>query len=242
MKTDNVRGELVIAGEALPFVMRKSKKARHILLHVHVSGEIEVVVPWRASYRQAQAFIEQKKDWIAESLSKHHKNRALIPKKKLVSGEKLQCFGREYTLVIQKEVARKRAKVSVEGFFLMVQVGTVSQVRPALVSWYKKQALQWFTEQVTKYAAQVKSPVSRIRVVDTKTQWGSCAHYSKVISLGWRLALAPPEVAEYVVVHEVAHLQVPNHSPRFWEVVRSLDSLYLKHKLWLKTYGYTLVF
>src|SRR5438105_1697574 len=80
----------------------------------------------------------------------------------------------------------------------------------------------------------------RIRVAGQRTRWGSCSP-SGTLSFNWRLALAPPEVLDYVVVHEVCHLPEPSHGPRFWALVERLRPGYREPKQWLADHGHALL-
>jgi predicted metal-dependent hydrolase len=76
----------------------------------------------------------------------------------------------------------------------------------------------------------------RIRIADQRTLWGSCSA-SGTLSFNWRLVLAPFEVLDYVVVHELSHLRVPNHSPRFWTLVERHRPQWRDQRHWLREYG-----
>ena len=76
----------------------------------------------------------------------------------------------------------------------------------------------------------------RVQIRDQRTRWGSCSSRG-TLSFNWRLALAPLEVLDYVVVHELCHLRVPNHSPRFWQLVASRRPDWRRHRDWLTVNG-----
>ena len=80
----------------------------------------------------------------------------------------------------------------------------------------------------------------RVVVRDQRTRWGSCSSRG-TLSFNWRLALAPPDVLDYVVVHELCHLREPNHSPRFWRLVEDARPEYARHERWLKDHGWELL-
>jgi predicted metal-dependent hydrolase len=76
----------------------------------------------------------------------------------------------------------------------------------------------------------------RIRIADQRTRWGSCSP-TGTLSFNWRLVLAPPEVLDYVVVHELCHLRVPNHSRRFWDLVGERRPGWREQRGWLREHG-----
>ncbi len=89
---------------------------------------------------------------------------------------------------------------------------------------------------VDEQAERIGVQVRRIRIGDQRTLWGSCSP-SGTLSFNWRLVLAPLDVLEYVVVHELCHLRVPNHSPRFWTLVERHRPRWREERRWLRDYG-----
>jgi hypothetical protein len=96
------------------------------------------------------------------------------------------------------------------------------------------------TEVAEREAARLRVTYARIAVRDQRTRWGSCSSRG-TLSFSWRLVLAPPEVLEYVVVHELCHLREPNHSPRFWALLESVRPGFRAEKEWLARHGWELL-
>ena len=90
--------------------------------------------------------------------------------------------------------------------------------------------------QIRPEAAAFQDTLKKIRIGDAATRWGSCSS-AKILRYNWRLIFAPPELVEYVVAHEVAHLVEMNHAPRFWDVVHQLVGDHRPHRAWLKQNG-----
>ena len=105
---------------------------------------------------------------------------------------------------------------------------------------YREAAKRYLDERVAYYTDITGSYYAGIRIADQKTRWGSCSS-NKTLSFSWRLMLAPPRIADYVVIHEVCHLRHMNHSKEFWNMVESLDPDYKEHRRWLKENGNTLI-
>ncbi|MCI8326771.1 MAG: M48 family metallopeptidase [Lachnospiraceae bacterium] len=101
------------------------------------------------------------------------------------------------------------------------------------ISEYRKRARLRFTETVRNYESQLGVSVNKIYVKDQKTRWGSCSNKGN-INLNWRLILAPQEVMEYVIIHELCHLKEMNHSKNFWKLVEDACPDYRERKQWLK--------
>ena len=103
-------------------------------------------------------------------------------------------------------------------------------------AWYKQQARRLMEERVKWYASRFGLKYSAVRISSARTRWGSCSSRGS-LSFTWRLVIAPLEVIDYVVAHELAHLRVKNHSPAFWREVESILPDYKARQKWLKTNG-----
>jgi predicted metal-dependent hydrolase len=238
MRTSERTFVLVLSRNRYFYTLRRSRRARHILIHVSAEGTIEVVVPRGRTFSEAHAFVRDRKQWIVKTLQRYRSRGST--KKRLVSGACVPVLDRRYTLRVKCQVGRRRSFVRCGQECIEVRVGSRRQVREALRVWYRRRALARFSRWAHYYAALLGVSVQRVVVSDFKTQWGSCVVESARLAFNWRLLLAPGAVARYVVAHEVAHLLHGNHSPRFWAVVAQLDPCFDKHRRWLRTAGHTL--
>lgn len=233
---------LVNIGERLyPYTLRRSRKAKHILLHVDIDKGIEVVLPWRGASRDAHAFVNRRRSWLFRVLRRHERLRNSVPRRQFVSGEELPFGGRMLRLQVLFDPARRRRTVSLQGSVLTVRTDRHAFVRPALINWYREQARAFFHTTCTQLTAQANLHFTALSTGNHRTQWGSCTHRAR-LSFNWRLLLAPLPVAQYVAAHEVAHLRHPNHSAAFWQLVATLNPNFPPARHWLKKQGHTLVF
>jgi predicted metal-dependent hydrolase len=111
--------------------------------------------------------------------------------------------------------------------------------RPALERWYRRQARTEVARRLDATCARVGSSYKGLTIRGQKTRWASCSS-SGAMSFNWRLLLAPPEILDYVIEHEVAHIEVMDHSPRFRRLLASRSPRWREHSAWLKRYGSTL--
>ena len=105
-------------------------------------------------------------------------------------------------------------------------------IRAAIRSVLSERALQRIRERVQFYAPQVGRAPGRITIREQKTRWGSCSGKGNLY-FNWKLIMAPPQVLDYVVIHELCHLLEFNHSPRFWALVENQMPDYKIWKKWL---------
>jgi predicted metal-dependent hydrolase len=147
-------------------------------------------------------------------------------------GNTVPYLGRSLTLVVEPGRTRVRRR----GDTLIVP----EDRRPALERWYRRAAYAEIAPRLDRACALADVSYSRLVIRGQRTRWASCAR-SGTMSFNWRLLLAPEAVLEYVICHEVCHLSVMDHSPRFWALVARRCPDYRAHVRWLRTHGPTLV-
>ncbi len=224
---------VTIAGERRIYSIRRSRRAKHVLLHVDTEGQIEVVLPYRVGLAYAEQFVRDKQQWLQRVLTRHP---APPPRPAIEDGSRLMCLGEELTLRVKREEGRQRASVVREGNILHLRLPMRGLAKAALETWYRREARRFFTEAAQQAAAPLGVRVRKLAIGNHTTQWGSCSHNGR-LSFNWRLLLGPRWVAEYVVAHEVAHLVHHNHSRRYWALV---EQIYPEHKAarrWLRDHG-----
>jgi predicted metal-dependent hydrolase len=196
---------------------------------VDVHDGVEVVLPRRAREREAAAAVAQLRPWIERRLAESAALRARIAAR----GATVPYLGRALALRVEPG----RTRVHRAGDALLVPDG---DPRPALERWYRRAARDEVASRVASGAAVLDVEPGAISIRSQRTRWGS-ASSSGALSFNWRLLLAPEEVLDYVVWHELCHLRVMNHSPRFWKLVEQGMPGYRGPRRWLADNGATLV-
>lgn len=233
------QGEITLAGDRHVYGLRRSRRAKRLLLKVDWQRGIEVVLPRWATYRDGTAFIQSRQDWLAKVLQRRQLH-FLQPARALTTGETIPCLGAAHQLQIQYQVNKRRPRVWLEDNQLHVRVPSAKTVHQAITHWYRHRARRYFTEQCGALAGLEQTSFRGIIIGNQRTRWGSCSSTGR-LSFNWRLLLAPISVAQYVAAHEVAHLRYPNHSPQFWQAVEHLCPNFKEQRQWLKKHGHTLV-
>lgn len=232
---------LWLSGQQCVYRVRRSRRARRLLLHVDLQGGIEVVVPWHTAWREAERFVHEKHAWVMRVLAENAHKRLVLPRRFFVSGEPLPILGEERELLVTVKPSARQVRVSEKSDVLIVAVPPGQPVRAALERWYRRQAGRYFMAETARLAGRLHVAAPRVVVSGARTQWGSCSPQRGRISLNWRLMLGPRTVADYVIAHEIAHLKVRQHSARFWRLVGELVPGFEAQRAWLKRFGYTLV-
>lgn len=223
-----------------PYTVRRSKRAKNLILQVTRAGQIEVVLPWRVARREAERFVQEKENWLAKTRAQVQEREKQRVKRRLVSGEMVPVLGRQYRLRVVVDPWRHRAGCGEEAGEVSVFIRRPQDARRVLTQWYCREAQHFFTKQVKEFAYQLKVRPGKVVVSHARSQWGSCMPKTRRISLNWRLLLGPAAVARYVAAHEVAHLKERKHTAMFWQQVAFLDANYEEQVAWLKRWGESL--
>ena len=179
----------------------------------------------------AVGFAETQAGWIAARLKR------LPARQPFVDGAVLPLFGEPHRIRHRPEV---RGTVWREDDEIHV-AGRPEHLPRRLRDWLTAEMRQRLLPLVHAKAHRVERPVKRVTVRDSRSRWGSCGP-DATMSFSWRLVFAPPEVLDYLVAHEVAHLVHLNHGPRFWALARTLcDGPIEGPQAWLKKNGETLL-
>ena len=205
--------------------VRRSARARRVRVTVHPTGEVEVVLPTRVPDRAAAEAVAELRPWIERRLG------ALVSARESLGRTPgtVPYLGRELRLVAQEGRTRAHRR----GDELLVPAG---DPWPAVERWYRRMARDEIARRLDAVCARVGARYTRLTIREQRTRWASCSTEG-AMSFNWRLLLAPPEIVDYVVEHEVCHLDVMDHSPRFWRLLESRVPDYRRHSAWLRRYG-----
>lgn len=221
----------------LPYAVRRSRRARRARLTVSDAGEAVVVLPERAPLREAARLVERHGDWLERHLERARTERARLAEgPALGEGRVLMVAGRPHRTATVDAAADRPARGRVEGVgdLLILRLGRDGIEAPALLeAWLRERARAALGERVATRAREMGLEPGRMSVRDQRTRWASASR-SGALSFSWRLVLAPPEVLDAVVVHELAHLRIRGHSKAFWALVVRHAPGTPSARLWLR--------
>jgi len=205
-------------------------KRRTVGLQVTSEARLIVRVPQKMPEETARQLIRQKIPWILRKQRFAQGHYLPATPRAFVAGGKFPYLGEEHELFVVPGGYGGLA-FNEKGFFL--PEGCVPLAKWLFCDWYREQAAVLFGSRVRYYAEKAGALCSGIGISNARGRWGSCSSKG-VLNFNWRLVMAPREVVDYVVAHEVAHLKEMNHSKRFWEKVGSLEPDYPRAKRWLE--------
>ncbi len=207
-------------------------RRKTVALVVERDGSLTVRAPLRLAEVRIRAFVESHADWI---LKNQAKVRAALPapSKRYAEGERFLFLGGLYPLTI---VSRQRPALALNGKAFRLAKSALPRAPEAFERWYKQQATLLLFKRVLILSGKYAFQYQKIRISSARTRWGSCSS-SGTLSFTYRLVMAPLEVVDYVVLHELVHTQVRNHSKTFWNRLGELMPDYKTRLAWLKKNG-----
>jgi predicted metal-dependent hydrolase len=200
-----------------------------ISLRVHQDGRVVIQAPAHMDSRQLDDFMLRKSAWIGRRKDYFQEMRLRHPLKELRNGESFAVLGRHFRL----KVAPASGCPRLDGKRLIVPVGTGW---PELRSWYGALTHRRVEMLLRRHAPALKVRPGMVRLADQTRRWASCDRDGG-IRCNWRLAMMPPSIIEYIVVHELCHLIVRAHSPKFWRILKSVLPNYEIRRDWLRERG-----
>ena len=218
----------------IPYSVKRSAKRTKITITVERDRTVVVQAPNHASDEAIARIVEAKRYWIYEKTGHVQKymDRPHPPGKELVNGESALYLGRSYRI----EIVNNETKCIQFDQRFLVPASLACQKKGAMREWYIARARERILPRVVKQARELGVSFGRARIVDSRYRWGSCTVRDN-INLNWRLIKAPIFVVDYVISHELAHLLEPNHTPRFWNIVKTQVPAMDRARGWLREHG-----
>ena len=213
----------------ISYTVRRSARARRVRVNVHAHSGVEVVLPAGAPERSAQAAVRELRPWIESRLGE---TREVLDRIAARAGT-VPYLDDALELVPQAG----RTRVHRAGARLLVPAGDPG---PALERFYRRAARAEIGHRLDRATAVSGRAYRGLAIRGQRTRWASCSSRGHM-SFNWRLLLAPERVLEYVVWHEVCHLEILEHSARFWRLLERRWPGYREDREWLRRYGATLV-
>ena len=195
----------------------RSAKRKSVGIQVLPNGQVKVSIPTLFPKFLVSKILQEKEGWINNA-----KQRMLAKQKAVLTNGHYLYLGKTYQLKLkpgQKEL------VSVSMDTISLATANKKFIKNYLLSWYKQQAREIIAKRVLHYAKIAKLSFTSVAITSAETRWGSCSS-NRTLNFNWKLIMAPLEVIDYVVTHELAHLTEMNHSRTFWETVRGMYPLY----------------
>lgn len=228
---------LQIGKKVIPYELRRSATSRERRITV-TPGHVEVLVLTRDNDDDIAGFLQCKRQWVFNTVREMERitaSRPAVPR--FMTGSKIPYRGRNMSLTVRRTDAERAAVTYRNGFIVDLPHWAASDaeklVATELKLWLKQRARRDVQEIAARYAQRFGLVPRSIRVADLAHGWGSCGPEGNVL-INWHLIFAPRQVLEYVVAHELAHLQQRTHGPQFWKYMSQLVPDYQSPQAWLE--------
>jgi predicted metal-dependent hydrolase len=224
--------EVSLSGNQVKYLLKQSTRSIGYRLEIRHDSGLTVVVPKKFSRKYVDELLHKKEKWILRHLPGSKPVQLSLFKKEADQGDKIPFMGGKL------EICRisgngKRPVVELQGTRLLVsgydEARGISQI---LERWYRQQASPVFTAKADAFQLSMGVRYREILIRGQRSRWGSCSHKGN-LTFNWKLLMAPEQVIDYVIVHELAHLKHMNHSKNFWEMVARFCPKWKGHRKWL---------
>lgn len=223
------------------FSIRRSTRARRARLTVTDAAEAVVVLPFRMPDRVAFEMVVRHSAWIDRQVRRmSERSRVLAARPPLGEGRHIPLEGVSHRVIVSRQSdGRARSRARLDGELTLVLAMADQDARtPAEVldAWLRSLARLRIGDQVARRAVEMGLTLPPISIRDQRTRWGSASRRG-ALNFSWRLVLCPPEVLDYVVVHELCHLRELNHSKRFYRLLDEARPGWRAQAAWLREHG-----
>ncbi len=222
----------------IDYTIKRGNRKKTLAINVTLASQVIVLAPNNFSREKIKTIVKKKALWILEKQEHFKRLAMLFPEKELVSGEQILLLGRKYRLKIKEENYLSIPKLSGRRLFIYVHSNLAPEdrkeiIKDTLIKWYFEKSTKIIKQRVNRYSKLLNLFPKKIIIKDQKKRWASCSKDS-TLRFNWRISMAPVSIADYIVVHELCHLKIKNHSSDFWKLVSIVIPDYQKRKDWLK--------
>jgi predicted metal-dependent hydrolase len=230
------------------YQIRTSARRKTLSITVYPDNRVVVHAPATCSRVTIARFIEQKSAWVRKALETNRQRERKVGEKSFATGATLLYLGKEYTLRVE---GGHPPGVYLEEDHICVRLpgadgaqerntgsecDVSSMVREQLGAWYVSRALEEVRRRLPLHAARIGVSPGRITIKAMRSRWGSCSMSGR-ISLAWNIIMAPVEIVDYLIVHELCHLVYHDHSERYWALVGTILPDHRDRRRWLRENG-----
>ena len=223
----------VLTVDELTFEVRQSPGRRTLGMTLGRDGELTLSAPLGVSKDVLADFVREKRFWLYTKIAEREARQQPISGKDFVSGEGFPYLGRSYRLLLTND---QDVALKLEAGRFRLRRAEAAQGRDHFIHWYTERGGRWLKRRLQGWASRMDAEPTSVEVRDLGFRWGSCGK-SDAVNFHWATMLLSPSEVDYVIVHELAHLIEPNHTPEFWSRVGRTLPEFEQRKAWLAEHG-----
>jgi predicted metal-dependent hydrolase len=230
---NNEKYQTTLNGQTVSYTLRRSSRARYSRLEISPEKGLTVVIPVFGDQSHVRQLLDRKCRWILDKLAKYHPGIE-SPPRQVQDGDSVPYLGQKLRIEVR---SGESATVELDDETLAVIVlHGQDKLQSTLEKWFRAEARKKICQIVDERCVTMGLSYNRIMLKSQKTLWGSCSRKHN-LNFNWRLIMAPEPVIDYVVIHELAHLKVMNHSKQFWNVVEKYCPDWSENRKWLRIHS-----
>jgi len=212
---------------------RSQKRKKTISLQISKSAELTVYAPSFTPVSEINRFLEEKQNWIDKAIHRQSEIRQEEQPRSFQTGEQFYYLGTLYPLEAYFEPLETQGVIFWNNRFFLNCPDNNTMRRHYFERWYKKKAGTYLVSRVEHFSRIQNLTPRDVRISGASQRWGSCSADNS-LAFSFRLIMAPPDVIDYVVIHELMHIRQKNHSSKFWRLVVEAMPQYQAHRRWLR--------
>jgi len=232
--------KITLQNYPLTYHVTFQKNRRTLQIKLLSSSHLEITVPNNYPKESMEALLYKKSSWIIKRLSHLAAMDENPLNKSIKNGATVLYLGEPHTLIFLNS-QDSSPTITLKNNQIILHIPVTDIQNPSLLAhllreWYWKKAQELLVAKTIFWSKTIQVQPQRVTIKDQKTRWGSCSSKGN-INYNWRIIMAPPEVIDYLIIHELSHLHVLNHSSLFWQEVSNYSPRYKEHRTWLQTNG-----
>jgi hypothetical protein len=224
MSTDIMSSHYIPYGKKRIYFELEHRSRKSLAITVYPDLSVKVVAPPSATLERVKSKVKKRASWIQKQKLYFEDFLPASPPKKYISGETFRYLGRQYRLKVFKS---KREEVKLKGKYITVYTANknnTTKVRKLLNAWYRDHARRRFEDRIKALLPKLKKHKPKQPTLQLKKmakRWGSCSVNGKIL-LNPELIKTPSQCIDYVIMHELCHLVIPNHSPSYYKLLKKM--------------------
>ena len=216
-----------IENTIINYSINKKSNIKNITIKVKYPNTVTIVSPKSVNDEFIHDLVESKSRWILNKLNEFKNKESENPPILLVDGDKIPYLGNYYTLNVYKEKSIDKIPYNISSNDQYIKL------RELLVNWYLTEGGKLIKERISIYSKKLNLYPESITLKEQKTSWGTCSSIGNIY-INWKILLAPLDIIDYVLVHELCHLKHMNHSKEYWALVGTIFPNYKAKRNYLK--------
>jgi predicted metal-dependent hydrolase len=210
----------------------KNSKRKTLSIYIERDFSVSVLAPKGLDLEKINKIVDLKRYWIHKSISELKELNKTKANRSIIDGEGFLFLGNSYRLKINED---QKEPIKILGKYLILNPNKSKNPKKSLIEFYKDKGNLNYKDRIEIFSKKMGVNPKQVRTMNLKNRWASNSNGN--LNFHWKLAMAPQTIIDYIIVHELAHLQTPKHNNKFWEIVESMMPDYNDRKNWLKING-----